>query len=60
MLSGQKLPGYRFPLVVIGYAVWLYHRFGCGKLLAFRKQRGYGKAGGVKFRPPATRFLATS
>ena len=27
MLSGQKLPGYRFPLDVIGYAVWLYHRF---------------------------------
>lgn len=27
MLSGQKLPGYRFPLAVIGYAVWLYHRF---------------------------------
>lgn len=27
MLSGQKLPGYRFPLEVIGYAVWLYHRF---------------------------------
>ncbi|MVN89495.1 IS6 family transposase [Deinococcus sp. HMF7620] len=27
MLNGQKLPGYRFPLEVIGYAVWLYHRF---------------------------------
>ncbi|WP_264777486.1 IS6 family transposase [Deinococcus aetherius] len=27
MLSGQKLPGYRFPPAVIGYAVWLYHRF---------------------------------
>jgi len=27
VLSGQKLPGYRFPVVVIGYAVWLYHRF---------------------------------
>ena len=27
MLSGQKLPGYRFPLDVIGYAIWLYHRF---------------------------------
>ncbi|SMB85240.1 putative transposase [Deinococcus hopiensis KR-140] len=27
MLSGQKLPGDRFPLAVIGYAVWLYHRF---------------------------------
>ena len=27
MLSGHKLPGYRFPLEVIGYAVWLYHRF---------------------------------
>jgi len=27
VLSGQKLPGYRFPLAVIGYAVWLYHRF---------------------------------
>ncbi|MBZ9752868.1 IS6 family transposase [Deinococcus sp. HMF7604] len=26
-MSGQKLPGYRFPLEVIGYAVWLYHRF---------------------------------
>ena len=26
-MSGQKLPGYRFPLGVIGYAVWLYHRF---------------------------------
>lgn len=27
MLTGQKLPGYRFPLAVIGHAVWLYHRF---------------------------------
>ena len=27
VLSGQKLPGYRFPHAVIGYAVWLYHRF---------------------------------
>ncbi len=27
MLSGQKLSGYRFPLAVIGHAVWLYHRF---------------------------------
>lgn len=27
MLSGDKLPGYRFPLEVISYAVWLYHRF---------------------------------
>ena len=27
MLSGDKLPGYRFPLAVIGSAVWLYHRF---------------------------------
>lgn len=27
MPSDQKLPGYRFPLAVIGYAVWLYHRF---------------------------------
>ncbi|WP_084047737.1 IS6 family transposase [Deinococcus hopiensis] len=26
-MSGQKLPGDRFPLAVIGYAVWLYHRF---------------------------------
>ncbi|MBZ9752871.1 IS6 family transposase [Deinococcus sp. HMF7604] len=26
-MSGQKLSGYRFPLVVIGHAVWLYHRF---------------------------------
>ncbi|MBZ9716131.1 IS6 family transposase [Deinococcus multiflagellatus] len=25
-MTGQKLPGYRFPLA-IGYAVWLYHRF---------------------------------
>jgi putative transposase len=23
----QKLPGYRFPLSIIGYAVWLYHRY---------------------------------
>ena len=27
MLSGQKLRGSRCPLDVIGYAVWLYHRF---------------------------------
>lgn len=27
MLSGQKLPGYRFPLDVIGYDVCMYHRF---------------------------------
>ena len=27
MLSRQKLLGYRFPLEVIGYAIWLYHRF---------------------------------
>jgi putative transposase len=27
VLIGQKLPGYRFLLPVIGYAVWLYHRF---------------------------------
>ncbi len=27
MLNGQKPAGYRFPLAVIGYAVWLYHRF---------------------------------
>lgn len=27
MLSGDKLPGYRFPLAVIGSVVWLYHRF---------------------------------
>ena len=27
MLSDQRLPGYRFPLALIGYAVWLYHRF---------------------------------
>lgn len=27
MLSGRKLPGYRFPLDVIGYDVWLSHRF---------------------------------
>ncbi|THF84404.1 IS6 family transposase [Deinococcus sp. KSM4-11] len=26
-MSGQKLPGYRFPLAIIGYAVWMYHRF---------------------------------
>ncbi|PTA66421.1 IS6 family transposase [Deinococcus arcticus] len=26
-MSGQRLPGYRFPLAVIGDAVWLYHRF---------------------------------
>jgi putative transposase len=27
VLSGQRLPGCRFPLAVIGEAVWLYHRF---------------------------------
>lgn len=27
MLSGEKFPGYRFPLAVIGYAVWFCHRF---------------------------------
>ena len=27
MLTDQKLPGYRFPLSVIGHAVWLYHRY---------------------------------
>ncbi|BDP43384.1 hypothetical protein DAETH_33530 (plasmid) [Deinococcus aetherius] len=27
MLSGQKLPGYRFSLAVIDDTVWLYHRF---------------------------------
>lgn len=27
VLSGQKLPSYRFPHAVIGYAVWLSHRF---------------------------------
>ena len=27
MLIDRKLPGYRFPLSIIGYAVWLYHRF---------------------------------
>ncbi|WP_084045068.1 IS6 family transposase [Deinococcus hopiensis] len=26
-MSGQKLSDYRFPLTVIGDAVWLYHRF---------------------------------
>nr|WP_184138468.1 IS6 family transposase [Deinococcus humi] len=26
-MSDQKLRGYRFPLAVIGHAVWLYHRF---------------------------------
>ena len=26
MLTDQKLPGYRFPLPVIGHAVWLFHR----------------------------------
>ncbi|WP_264778065.1 IS6 family transposase [Deinococcus aetherius] len=26
-MSGKKLPGYRFPLAVISYAVWMYHRF---------------------------------
>ena len=27
MLTDQKVPGYRFPLSVIGHAVWLYHRY---------------------------------
>ena len=27
MLTDQKLAGYRFPLSVIGHAVWLYHRY---------------------------------
>ena len=27
MLIDQKLPGYRFPLSIIGHTVWLYHRF---------------------------------
>jgi len=27
MLTAQKLPGYRFPLSIIGHAVWLYHRY---------------------------------
>ena len=27
MLTDQKLPGYRFPLSLIGHAVWLYHRY---------------------------------
>ncbi|GAA4020117.1 hypothetical protein GCM10022631_37130 [Deinococcus rubellus] len=27
MLTDQKLPGYRFPLSIVGHAVWLYHRF---------------------------------
>ena len=27
MLTDLKLPGYRFPLSVIGHAVWLYHRY---------------------------------
>jgi putative transposase len=27
VLTDQKLPGYRFPLSIIGHAVWLYHRF---------------------------------
>ena len=27
MLINQKLPGYRFPLSIIGHAVWLYHRY---------------------------------
>jgi len=27
VLTDQKLPGYRFPLSVIGHAVWLYHRY---------------------------------
>ncbi|NJK44038.1 MAG: IS6 family transposase [Pleurocapsa sp. SU_196_0] len=27
MRIDQKLPGYRFPLSIIGHAVWLYHRY---------------------------------
>jgi len=27
MLTDQKLPGYRFPLSIIGHAVWLYHHY---------------------------------
>ncbi len=27
VLTDQKLPGYRFPLSVIGHAVWLYHPY---------------------------------
>jgi putative transposase len=27
LLTDQKLPGYRFPLSIIGHAVWLYHRY---------------------------------
>ncbi|WP_371827318.1 hypothetical protein [Deinococcus sp. QL22] len=27
MLTDQKLPEYRFPLLVIGHAVWLSHRY---------------------------------
>jgi len=27
VLTDQKLPGYRFPLSVIGHAVWLYRRY---------------------------------
>jgi putative transposase len=27
VLIDQKLPGYRFPLSIIGHAVWLYHRY---------------------------------
>jgi putative transposase len=27
LLTDQKLPGDRFPLSIIGYAVWLYHRY---------------------------------
>ncbi|AZI44434.1 IS6 family transposase [Deinococcus psychrotolerans] len=26
-MTDQKLPGYRFPLSVMGHAVWLYHRY---------------------------------
>jgi putative transposase len=27
LLTDQKLPGYRFPLSIIGHAVRLYHRY---------------------------------
>jgi len=27
VLTDHKLVGYRFPLSVIGHAVWLYHRY---------------------------------
>jgi putative transposase len=30
LLTDQKLPGYRFPLSIIGRAVWLYHRYALG------------------------------